>query len=361
MQPLRHERASAKGLIQLSRGTSNAIATRAGCRAVLSRLEFSYPLKLIAPRLPADHAPADAAAQEGASIADLMIVYILSYGGGLISGDQIELSIHVEAGCRLVALTQGSTKVFRSRSLQMDASLCDRAMHPSADMTRQAMTVMVEPGGLFVLMPSTLTLFERSSYAQVQQIKLSQIGGEPSSSASLVLLDWYTSGRSARGENWAFDQLCMENIITLVGQDKHERLVAQDRLHLSIETPDMKSYLGCYQCFATLFLAGPLVEAVLNSFEKEWDEERQWRCARPQRLVWSFSWLESDKLSASQTRLAASRIATEPRDPVECLRIKLAVVRCAAVSSEEVKVWLETRLALLAHVIGVDAYRAAFV
>ena len=34
------------------------------------------------------------------------ILYVLSYGGGLVRGDKIELDIHVGANTKLVGLTQ---------------------------------------------------------------------------------------------------------------------------------------------------------------------------------------------------------------------------------------------------------------
>src|SRR5579859_6026690 len=69
-------------------------------KQVLSSLSFQYPLKLISPRL---------AGQPCTS------VFMMSYGGGLVGGDQIDLSIRVEKGCKLALLTQGSTKIFKQR------------------------------------------------------------------------------------------------------------------------------------------------------------------------------------------------------------------------------------------------------
>lgn len=48
------------------------------------------------------------------------ILYVLSYGGGLLGGDKIELDIHVEANTKLVALTQVTNVVNDTNGMQTD-------------------------------------------------------------------------------------------------------------------------------------------------------------------------------------------------------------------------------------------------
>lgn len=59
-------------------------------RAVLSELSYTYPLKLLSPYIQ------DATA----------IVYLLTYGGGLVGGDEVHLTVSVESGARLILLSQ---------------------------------------------------------------------------------------------------------------------------------------------------------------------------------------------------------------------------------------------------------------
>lgn len=59
-----------------------------------SRLSFCYPLKLLSPT-PLPSSPAG-----------LRVVYLLSYGGGLVGGDRVWIDVGVEQGARLVLLTQ---------------------------------------------------------------------------------------------------------------------------------------------------------------------------------------------------------------------------------------------------------------
>ena len=54
-------------------------------------LAYTYPLKLLSPRMQ----------QEGVGV-----VYMMTYGGGLVGGDHISLSVNIEHDVRLVLLSQ---------------------------------------------------------------------------------------------------------------------------------------------------------------------------------------------------------------------------------------------------------------
>jgi urease accessory protein len=63
-----------------------------GSSSVFEEQSFSYPLKLLSPRIDTDSKAA--------------LSYILGYGGGLVSGDNIQLNVHVETNASLLLLTQ---------------------------------------------------------------------------------------------------------------------------------------------------------------------------------------------------------------------------------------------------------------
>ena len=69
-----------------------------GDNAHFTELSYTYPLKLLSPR--ATTAGENEAAQRVA------ILYSLTYGGGLIGGDRVELSLDLKARAKLVLLTQ---------------------------------------------------------------------------------------------------------------------------------------------------------------------------------------------------------------------------------------------------------------
>ncbi|RKP35743.1 UreD urease accessory protein-domain-containing protein, partial [Dimargaris cristalligena] len=152
-----------------------------------------YPLKLVAPRTIASSAAA--------------AVYILTYGGGIVHGDRINLSVQVDPGAVLTLLTQGSTKVFRNR----DGEALQPEVPPELSYSLNQLTATVAPGGCLVCLPSPVTCFKESRYLQNQRIELQD------ATSGLVLLDWMTSGRHSCGESWQFDLYNSTNTIYLGG------------------------------------------------------------------------------------------------------------------------------------------------
>uniref|UniRef100_A0A804KQT5 Urease accessory protein D n=1 Tax=Musa acuminata subsp. malaccensis TaxID=214687 RepID=A0A804KQT5_MUSAM len=73
-----------------------------GGKSTVTRCFSCYPLKLIFPN------------KVGSSKSDAVWIYALSYGGGIVSGDQISLEISVGDGCTAALTTQASTKVYKS-------------------------------------------------------------------------------------------------------------------------------------------------------------------------------------------------------------------------------------------------------
>jgi urease accessory protein len=62
-----------------------------GSEAVFTELSSAYPLKLLSPRT-----------------RRVGLVYLITYGGGLVSGDQVALSVDVGLCANLVLLSQAS-------------------------------------------------------------------------------------------------------------------------------------------------------------------------------------------------------------------------------------------------------------
>ncbi|KAK4122428.1 hypothetical protein N657DRAFT_672965 [Parathielavia appendiculata] len=203
---------------------------------------YQYPLKLITPM----RAPETKSA----------LVFLLSYGGGLVGGDQVKLSIDVKAGAKLSLATQGHTKIFKS---------------PSPDIvTRQAMHVSIAPGAAVCLLPDPVQPFEASVYEQIQTFRLAQ-------NSSLCLLDWVTQGRTARGENWSFVKWVGRNEVWTVGDDEvaaRGRLLVRDSVILDsnrahAQLPTLRESMHGLGVSGTLILRGPLVKALGDFFLAE--------------------------------------------------------------------------------------------
>lgn len=72
-------------------GVGRVSASLHGSSILFSELSSTYPLKLLAPRV----------SQDGVAV-----VYILTYGGGLVGGDHVTLSVDTGPGAVLVLLSQ---------------------------------------------------------------------------------------------------------------------------------------------------------------------------------------------------------------------------------------------------------------
>src|SRR5690242_8834798 len=86
-----------------TRGSGSVIARVVGGRTVLVSARADSPLRLIRPTFPG---------MRGAAVC------MVTFGGGLVDGDDVALDLVVEAGATLLVFTQASTKVFRGASSQ---------------------------------------------------------------------------------------------------------------------------------------------------------------------------------------------------------------------------------------------------
>ncbi|ORY71813.1 UreD urease accessory protein [Pseudomassariella vexata] len=207
----------------------------------LESVSYQYPLKLISPSVKADNKS--------------VLVFLLSYGGGLVGGDQINLSIDMRSDSRLSIVTQGHTKIFKP--LKPDT------------VTSQTLQVDINDGAALCLLPDPVQPFEGSIYEQTQIFKLN-------SSASLYLLDWVTHGRAARGENWDLVRWTGRNEIWLSGQSSgvKDRLLVRDTVILdgspkAARSKHLRDTMHGHAVFGTLLLRGPLTNSLGNFFLSE--------------------------------------------------------------------------------------------
>ncbi|KAK0639023.1 UreD urease accessory protein-domain-containing protein [Cercophora newfieldiana] len=217
-----------------------------GATSGLSAITYQYPLKLITPSRPSETRS--------------VLVFLLSYGGGLVGGDVVNLTVDVQAGARLSVVTQGHTKVFKSASPDI--------------ITSQTMRVDIAPSAALCLLPDPVQPFEDSVYEQTQIFRLA-------AGASLCLLDWVTQGRTARGEDWSFVRWEGRNEVWSVGSGEADatgggRLLMRDAVILDSghhgNHPQMKSLresMHAMGVVGTLVLRGPLVKSLGEFFLAE--------------------------------------------------------------------------------------------
>ncbi|HVX83611.1 MAG TPA: urease accessory protein UreD [Phycisphaerae bacterium] len=165
-----------------------------------------------------------------------------SFGGGLLEGDDLRMEIAVDAGAIGYVGTQSATKVYRSAR---------------GGISRQTVKAEVGEGAVLAVMPDPVVCFRDARYAQRQRFDVAATG-------SLVLLDWFTSGRHGCGERWAFASLSSRNEMWMGGS----RLVT-DAVLLDGRAGAVAARMGGLQCYATLVLVGPAVEGAAEEMVRE--------------------------------------------------------------------------------------------
>ena len=367
------------GTIKLANLAQGAEAARPA--PVLQTMEYQYPLKLVAPEpltvTSATAAPNgasgndnhDLAAQHGVKVYS---IFLLSYGGGLVAGDTINLTITLEPSTRLNILTQGSTKVFKIRPGQPSSnhavSVDELAVPP---LTQQHLTVHVGANAALVYLPDPVQPFADSRFAQHQRYILEN------RDASLCVLDWVTSGRSARGEHWSCRHYESRNEVYAApspssASDKGHLLV-RDNVILSAdestsilgEEPTLASRVHDWSVIGTLIIHGPLLASLAKLFLDEFAALPRVGAPRSILLPWvageDQGLGEESETGRARRKWREGRWEEEKRDGVlwtaSQMRGVFVVVKFASASVEGGRKWVRNMIAFEGSVRNVVGER----
>lgn len=169
--------------------------------------------------------------------------YTSSFGGGFVAGDVTQLHLRIGAGARCFLGTQASTKVYRN---------------PEALACGHVSLATVEAGATLVFAPDPVQAFANSGYEQRQEFHLAP-------GAGLALVDWFSSGRAARGERWAFRNFYSRNEVFLDGERVFLDAARLDREDGPLNAPHRT---GRFNCIALVLLRGePMREAAKRLLE----------------------------------------------------------------------------------------------
>jgi urease accessory protein len=176
-------------------------------------------------------------------------LYATTYGGGLVAGDRIDVTLLAGPDTTALWTTQSATKVYRA--------VGDRGC-------RQTLSARLGERALLIAWPDPLICFAGANYEQRQDFRLSH-------SASVVVVDCLSSGRRARGERWAFARYQSRTRISI-----DDRLVLEDALVLDPADGELNGpfRLGRFDAFATVILAGAGIEGEAGAILRAVDAER---------------------------------------------------------------------------------------
>jgi urease accessory protein len=193
-------------------GTGFLDVARVERRSVVRRAFATSPLRLLTPR---NHGSA-------------AWVYASSYGGGLVGGDELRLSVRVGPEASVFLSSQASTKVYRSRA--------SASLHLDAE---------VAAGGQLIVWPDPVVCLAASTYHQEQRVDLA-------ADAGLILVDSLSSGRKASGERWQFAEYASRLTVRY-----DDRPILFDALRLSPAEGGLARRMGRFDVVSTVVIAGP--------------------------------------------------------------------------------------------------------
>jgi urease accessory protein len=265
------------------------------------------------------------------------LLFLLSYGGGIVAGDTISLSIALDPSTRLTVATQGSTKIFKAslQPLLHSPSLSTLIPEYQYLTSHQNLDVNIGANAALWLGPDPTTPFAGSAYAQKQIFHVAHGG-------SVGIVDWVSEGRRARGESWDFTAWRGRNEIWTTWERESKpgrRLLVRDSVIL--EGENIRVRMDNMGILATVILHGPVFELLTQFFLEEfkllpriggrnWDPDGQ--VARE--LTGQEKWREG-------------RLQREGRDGVVWTAARVrecTVVKFGAREVEGAKVWLEAML-----------------
>ena len=200
-------------------------------------------------------------------------------GGGLVGGDQIALSLDVGDGARALLLSQASTKIYRSTRL-----------------SRQSLEARVGRGGQLLVLPDPVTPFAGSTFEQSQSFSLADDAG-------LLVLDWFTAGRRASGERWAFDRYSSRLEIARAGQR-----VFYDHLWLSQADGSIPERLRQFNVYALVVALGS------DQGVRPGSDHGNSRSPRPVDLLWSVAPLGPSGVVLRVAGTTTEQVAAVVRD-----------------------------------------------
>lgn len=245
-----------------------------------------------------------------------------------MAGDSINLAITLAPSTRLILLTQGSTKIFKTPSRGL--------------VTHQRMVVNLHGDAGLVYLPDPVQPFEKSAFEQAQIYNLH------GKSTSLCMCDWVSQGRSARGERWGFWNYGSRNEVWGVGggEERKRKLLLRDNVILDGEgkadgrVPDYANRVGGLGVFGTLIVYGPLFEGLGRFFLDEF---------RALPRIGARKWDSSeDDVEVGESEVRQARRQKQETD--DCVMWTASSVRgfvlvkFGANEVEGVKKWLSTML-----------------
>lgn len=175
------------------------------------------------------------------------VCMLTSYGGGFVEGDVVELDVLCKAGTTSIISSQANTRVYESNGVQC----------------KQKLDLKIEKNAFHVFFNDPLVMHNGGNFIQENTIQLK-------ADSVLLFIDWFSAGRTANGESFAF-----QNFETSTKIEQEKETILWDNFKITPENMDVYSpgMFGDHSSFLNLFLIGDkestkvkLIEEALTQF-----------------------------------------------------------------------------------------------
>jgi urease accessory protein len=164
------------------------------------------------------------------------LVHLHNVSGGVLGGDQLEISVHVGTRAYAQLTSTSATRIYRSQ--------------PYLPAATQTAEMVVEESGLLEYLPDPIIPFAGSRYIQHSRVELA-------SNAGLFWWETLAPGRTARDEIFAYDLLHVDLDISAQGKPlaiERVRLDSQCQLSSLVR-------LGVYRYISSFYICKVGLEA----------------------------------------------------------------------------------------------------
>ncbi|MHA6248357.1 urease accessory protein UreD [Pontibacter sp. CAU 1760] len=155
-------------------------------------------------------------------------VVLSNFGGGMVAGDQVNLRVVCGRGSRTFLSSQSNSKIFKSTDGQE---------------ARQTVLGVLERGALAVVFPDPVVLQAESRYRQIQHWELQE-------QATLLVVDWFHSGRMDMGEQFAFSSFFSEVCVSAAGKPVLlDRFAYRPTQHIATSPANFSRYQTMFSAY----------------------------------------------------------------------------------------------------------------
>ena len=206
------------------------------------------------------------------------LLFLLTYGGGLLAGDTTTINMTLEASTRLTAATQGMTRIYAPPLTGNPSSATNTSSPSASSTTLQTLKANLHAHSALWLAPDPVQPYARSTSTQTQLFRLQH------PSASVGFIDWICEGRKSRGESWKLESWRSRNEIWLHHQDAEghqrdvtprRRLLVRDSIILEGARQSGRgtgpTIMDGKGIFGSLILYGPAFESLAQFFHAEFE------------------------------------------------------------------------------------------